>query len=139
MEIKGTHRFNADPQTVWNALHNSSVLQSTIPGVQSVTWQGDNALNMQANVEIGPIKRAFAGTVQVSESAAPSHMKLSIQRSIVNANANIDLAPDGSGTQLSYTASAQLSGPLAAADMIAKPMVESQLNSFFSRLDQQIG
>ncbi len=138
MDLKGSQKFNANPQAVWDALHNAALLQSVMPAAQKIEWQGDNAVAIAGNLELGPIKQAVNGTISVVESNPPNHMKLSVARSGVNAEANIDLAPDGTGTMLNYDAHANLSGALAAAEM-AKPIVQSQLNGFFSRLSEKVG
>jgi carbon monoxide dehydrogenase subunit G len=65
-------------------------------------------------------------------------MKLTVARTGINAEANIDLAPDGAGTMLNYDAHANLSGAFTAAEM-AKPIVQSQMNGFFSRLSEKLG
>ena len=141
MDISGTQQFTSSPQTVWDALHNSATLQSCIPGAQSVAWQGDNLLNATINMPgVGPIgggTRTLA--IQATESNPPSHLKFEIARGPVTANAVVDLAANGSGTTLTYTAHATLSGALGLADGLAKPMVENGLNQFFSKLQQQVG
>jgi carbon monoxide dehydrogenase subunit G len=138
MDLKGSQKFNANPQAVWDALHNAALVQSVMPGAQQLEWKGDSAVEIAGNLELGPIKQAVRGTISVVESNPPSHMKLSVARSGINAEAMFDLAPDGSGTLLTYDAHAQLSGALAAAEM-AKPIVQSQFNGFFSRLSEKIG
>jgi carbon monoxide dehydrogenase subunit G len=138
MDLKGSQKFNANPQAVWDALHNATLLKGVMPGVTELEWQGDNAVAIAGSLDLGPIKQAIRGTISVPESNPPSHMKLSIARSGISADANIDLAPDGAGTLLNYEAHANLSGALAAAE-IAKPIVQSQLNGFFSRLSEKVG
>jgi carbon monoxide dehydrogenase subunit G len=138
MDINGTHRFAASPQRVWDALHNSSTMQSCIPGAQQASWQGDS-LVINGGISMGPVNRSGTITIQASEQQSPSHMKLSISRASVSATATVDLAPDGSGTLATYNAHADLSGALAAAGMVAKPIVEGQLKQFFSCLDSKVG
>src|SRR6476660_7307576 len=98
MDLKGSQKFNANPQAVWDALHNADVLKSVMPGVTELEWQGDSALAIAGTVEMGPIKQSVRGTLSVPESNPPSHMKFTIARSGVNADGTIDLAPDGTGT-----------------------------------------
>jgi uncharacterized protein len=139
MDINGSHRFAAAPQQVWDALHNSAILQGCIPGAQQVTWQGDSALSITGGISIGPFNRSGTVPMQVSEQQAPGHMKLTISRSILTATATVDLAPDGGGTNVTYNAHADLSGALGAVEMVAKPFMEGQLRQFFSCLSSKIG
>jgi carbon monoxide dehydrogenase subunit G len=109
-----------------------------MPGVTELEWQGADAIAIAGALELGPMKQSIRGTISVPESNPPSHMKLSVTRAGISAEANIDLAPDGAGTMLNYDAHANLSGAFAAAEM-AKPIVQSQMNGFFSRLSEKVG
>jgi carbon monoxide dehydrogenase subunit G len=138
MELKGTHKFAAPPQAVWSALHNEDVLVHCVPGADTVTWQGENAVTVMVS-GIGPLKGPFGGTVQVAESAAPTHMKFDVSRRQVNGSMTVDLAPDAGGTLLAYTVVANLSGALAAADNpLTRPILDGQVGKFFSCLESQI-
>lgn len=138
MELTGTHTFAASPEAVWNALHNSEVLKNTIPGVESVTWQGESAVTATIS-GIGPIKGPFSGTVQVEEHTAPSRLKIVRNGNSVKGALTVDLTPSGSGTLLTYGATGNLSGPLAMLDNpLTRPVIDSQINQFFTRLESQI-
>jgi len=140
MEIKGTYHFNAAPQAVWDAMHNATMLQNA-SGAQSVSWQGESAVTATVSLpSMGPISGgARTITVQVPESAAPSHMALAFNRGPVNATGTVDLAPDGAGTQMTYNANVQVSGPLAPFAGMAQPMVSGQVKQILDKLNQQIG
>jgi len=141
MDISGTQQFTSSPQTVWDALHNASTLQNCIPGAQDVSWQGDTALTLTISLpSIGPIGgTARAVTAQVVENTPPSHMKISLNRGPVAATATVDLAASGSGTALSYSANASLSGAMGMLEGAVKPVVEGQLKQFFTKFQQQVG
>lgn len=138
MELTGTHTFAASPDAVWTALHNSEVLKNTIPGVESVAWQGESAVTATVS-GIGPIKGPYSGTVQVAEHTAPNHFKIVRNGNSVSGSLTVDLAPNGSGTLLTYSATGNLGGPLAILDNpLTRPVIDSQIGQFFSRLDSQI-
>ncbi len=141
--MKGSHKFAASPQVVWDALHNSTILQKCIPGAEEVAWRGDSAIFARVNVGMGPVKGSYDAEAQVVEHVAPSHMRAVYNRKGANnsieGSAVIDLAPDGTGTALTYNAVATLGGTVAMADNpLVRPIVEGQLNQFFNRLDQQL-
>ena len=139
MDIDGTHRFNASPQNVWGALHDGALLQGCIPGVQQISWQGDSAIRVTASIAIGPVNQTATVDVRVTEQQPPAHIRLEAKTPYVSASATVDLAPDGTGTVLSYNAHADVGGPLAAAAVLVKPFVESQLRQVFACLDGKIG
>lgn len=140
MEISGTHKFAANRQAVWDALHNSAVLQSSIPGAEEVAWQSDGTILARVHIGVGPINGTYGGRLQVVEQTAPSHIKLAINRNAIQAEANIELADDGAGTALTYQGTAQLHGALAVADnIIGKQMAQGALGQFFKNFEQRIG
>jgi carbon monoxide dehydrogenase subunit G len=135
MDINGTTQFAASPQQVWDALHNSAVIQSCAPGGSSVAWEANN-LVVTGTVPV--VNKTGTARLQVSNEQAPNHMEMSVNRGGVTARATIDLASSGGGTTLTYNAHADLSGPLAAGAMMVKPMIEGQLKQFFSCLDSKV-
>lgn len=142
MELKGSQDFAASPQAVWDALHNADVLKQAMAGAEEVRWDGDT-LYARVNVGIGPIKGNYAAQAQQVESNPPNHMKLAVNRqgstNGINGGATIDLAPNGSGTTLTYVVNAALSGPIAALDNpLTRPLVDRGLSQFFASLAQKV-
>ncbi len=138
MELTGTHTFAASPQAVWNALHNPDVLKSALPGVENVAWQGDSAVSATIS-GIGPLKGPYSGSVQVAESVAPSLLKLVRNGNSVSGSLTVQLAPNGAGTLLTYSAVANLGGPLAMLDNpLTRPVIDGQIGQVFSRLESHI-
>jgi hypothetical protein len=140
MEINGSHKFAAPPQAVWDALHNNTILKNAVPGADQVSWEGDNAITFHGSVGAGPVNLGTVTvTAQVVEQQAPSHLKIGINRSVASGTVTVDIAPDGAGSLLTYTANMQLSGAVAAADNpIGRKFVDSQIGGVFNKLDAQI-
>jgi uncharacterized protein len=134
MEIKGTHKFAASPQAVWNALHDSTILQNCMPAGNSAQWQGTDAI--AATVGIGPIKGSTVA--RVTEQTPPSHMKVEASGGGVTASLTVDLVADGSGTVANYNAVAEGSAAASAGLAIAKPVIDSGIGNFFGKLESQI-
>ncbi len=134
MELNGTHKFTAPPQSVWNALHNDAIVNSCLPGGNSVAWQGDSAVRL--TIAIGPVKGS--PTVQVEEQTPPSHLKFGLSRGGATGALSVDLAPEGAGTVLTYAGAVDAGGPLGMALGMAHGMVKSQLDQFFTKLESQV-
>src|SRR5271165_7049451 len=120
MEIKGTHKFAASPQAVWDALHDSTVLQNCLPAGNSAQWQGSDAI--AATVGIGPIKGSTVA--RVTQQTSPSHMKVEANGGGVAASLTVDLAADGAGTIANYSAVAEGGAAAGAGLAIAKPAID---------------
>jgi carbon monoxide dehydrogenase subunit G len=136
MDIKGTYKFAAAPQAVWDGLHNSAILKSAIPGVQDIAWQGDSAIQVRASVPV--VNKEANISIPITEHTPPSHLKAEFHGAQVSGYAIVDLVPDGTGTLLSYNADFNVSGPMAAMVTMAKPMISGQINQVFGRLDAAI-
>jgi carbon monoxide dehydrogenase subunit G len=134
MDLNGTQKFAAPPQTVWNALHDDTILKNSIPAAESIAWQGDSAVTVSGGV--GPIKGTL--TAQVVEQTPPSHMKFAVNRTQVNGTLTVDLAPDGAGTLLTYSGTVNGSGAVGAGLAMAQGLIKGQVDQFFSRLEGQI-
>jgi carbon monoxide dehydrogenase subunit G len=138
MELKGTHKFTAPPQTVWDALHNADILRTCIPGIDEMTWKDANSLYAKV-AGFGPLKGPYYFTVPVVEQTAPTYMKMAVNRTAISGSLDVTLSPEGAGTLLSYTAVASLSGPASVIDNpLTRPMVDGQINQIFSKLESQI-
>lgn len=136
MDFSGSHTFaSSNPQQVWDALHNADTLKKCVPGIEQLSWEGTNAINVQASVGMGPMSRTFYGTVPVTESTAPNHMKVEVHRTIVDGFVNIEIAPQGSGSVLSYNSTINVSGPAAPIANMMSGQVNSQLEKFFRNLE----
>jgi carbon monoxide dehydrogenase subunit G len=143
MELRGTRAYQASPQAVWDSLHDPEILQASIPGAKYVTWDGPDKLVFQIEVGIGPVKGSGWGELKIVESNAPNHMKLDLNRQGEHNTAKgeivVDLAPNGGGTQLSYSGSAVLGGPIAMLDNpLTRPLIEQAVDQAFSRLATQM-
>jgi carbon monoxide dehydrogenase subunit G len=134
MEIKGTHKFTAAPQAVWDALHDSTVLQNCLPSGNTAAWKGTDAI--AATVGVGPLKGSTLA--RVTSQTPPSHLKIEAGGAQVTASLTVDLTADGAGTVATYSAVAEAGGAAGAGLAIAKPVIESGINQFFSKLDGQI-
>lgn len=137
MEVSGTQNFSASPQAVWDALHNPAKLAAA--GASNVQW-ADNAVTATINLPnaIPQVGGTRTVTADIVESSAPSHLKFTLNRSILSATGTVDVAPNGSGSTLTYNAVASLSGPLGAFEGMAKPMVQNQISQFLANFAQQV-
>ena len=135
MEINGTRNFNVPPQRIWDALHNNDTLKSCLSGVDAIAWHGDSILAAEGG--IGPIHGIV--NAQVVEQTPPTHLKLAVNRTQTSGSLTVDLVPSGAGTALSYKAEVNGSGALGPAIAMAKPLVESQVGQFFSKLEGHLG
>jgi carbon monoxide dehydrogenase subunit G len=143
VDIRGSHRFQANQIQVWNALLDANFLQECIPSCEGVRWVNPNLLGFRVQLSIGPLKGTYTVVVQVQDVQPPNHVGLAFNRSgakgSVNATGAVDFAADGDGTQVSYAVQAELGGAIAK---VPGPVLESGakvvVNQFLKRLDKKM-
>jgi carbon monoxide dehydrogenase subunit G len=130
MKIQGEHTFDAPRETVWRALLDPEVLARTLPGCERLERTGENEFRGALNVQIGPVKGQFQGTLQLSDIRPLEgyHMKLdgSGPAGFMNGQGDLRLADAPGGTALSYDLDAQVGGRIAG---LGQRLVESSAKS----------
>ena len=118
MDIKGTHRFDAPQEQVWEALMDPRVLSSALPGGEDLEQVGDNEYAAIMNVRVGPVQGRFSGKIQLSDINAPNGYRISVDGSgapgFVQGIGQLELQQEGDGTLLEYSGEVQIGGRIAA-------------------------
>ncbi len=144
MKLSGEKILNAPQARVWAALNDPEVLRQSIPGCESFQQQADGSYRATVAAKIGPVQARFNGTVSLSDLDPPNGYTISGQGSggtagSAKGSAKVRLEPAPGGTQLAWTADAQISGKLA---QIGSRLIESTANhmagQFFDRFGQII-
>ena len=65
LRVQGDYTFDADVQTVWDALLSPDTLASCIPGCDSIAPTGENSYSVELNVRVGAVSGKYAGEVSV--------------------------------------------------------------------------
>jgi hypothetical protein len=131
MKIQGEHTFDAPREQVWRALLDPEVLARTLPGCERLERTAENEFRGVLNVQVGPVKGQFQGTLQLSDLVPLEgyHMKLdgSGPAGFMNGAGTLRLAeaPAG-GTVLRYDLDAQVGGKLAG---VGQRLIESSARS----------
>ncbi|HEX2225290.1 MAG TPA: carbon monoxide dehydrogenase subunit G [Thermoanaerobaculia bacterium] len=132
MKIQGEHTFDAPRERVWRALLDPEVLARTLPGCERLERTAENEFRGALNVQIGPVKGQFQGTLQLSDLVPLEgyHMKLdgSGPAGFMNGQGSLRIADaDTPGrTVLRYDLDAQVGGKLAG---LGQRLVESSARS----------
>jgi uncharacterized protein len=143
MKLNGSHKFKASSQQVFNAILNPAVLQSCIPGCNSVEYLDNNRIKAKITTSLPGLKGPYGVVIQISQAQAPNFLVLEVNRKgtggSVNASSQIRISDEPNGALLNYDATADLEGPIKIADNpIGRGITNSTLNNFFSNLDKAI-
>jgi carbon monoxide dehydrogenase subunit G len=144
MEMQGSRHLGVTQQQAWEALNDPEVLKTCIPGCDKVEATGENQYAIGMAVRIGPVAARFNGKILLSDVQPPQSYTISFEgqggpAGFGKGSAKVNLAPVADGTDLSYTAQAQVGGKIAQVgqrlvDGVAKSMAED----FFKRFDQEM-
>lgn len=118
MKIQGEHTFDAPRELVWQALLDPEVLARVLPGGEKLERTGENSFRGGLNVQVGPVKGQFQGTLDLSDVRPLEgyHMKLSGSgpAGFMNGQGTIVLASaEGDETALTYDIDADVGGRIA--------------------------
>jgi carbon monoxide dehydrogenase subunit G len=144
MEMTGEQLIPLPQQRVWEALNDPEVLKACIPGCESIERVSDTEYKVAMTATVGPVKARFTGKLVLADLNPPASYSLNFEGSggaagFGKGSAQVALAPNGSGTKLSYSAKATVGGKLAQVgsrliDGVAKKMADD----FFGKFTQTV-
>ena len=65
MRVTGDYTFDADIQTVWDALQSPDTLASCIPGCDSIAPSGEDSYRIDLNVRVGAVSGKYTGEISI--------------------------------------------------------------------------
>lgn len=118
MELTETYLLPAPREAVWKALNDPAVLKACLAGCESFEASGENVYACVVAASIGPVKARFTSKVTLSHIEPPTRYTLAFDgqggaAGFGRGSAVVELADEGSGTRLTYRATAQVGGKLA--------------------------
>lgn len=130
MRIQGEHTFDAPRELVWRALLDPEVLARTLPGCERLEKTGENEYRGVLNVQVGPVKGQFQGTLLLSDLVLLEsyHMRLdgSGSSGFMNGEGELRLADAPGGTLLRYDLDTNVGGRIAG---VGQRLLESSAKS----------
>ncbi len=130
MKIQGSHTFDAPRERVWRALLDPGILARTLPGCEKLERVGETDFQGALNVQVGPVKGQFQGTLQLSDlhPLEGYHMKLDGKgpAGFMNGEGDLKIADAGASTILTYDLDAQVGGRIAG---VGQRLLESSAKS----------
>jgi uncharacterized protein len=143
MKINGSRKFKATSIQVYNAILDPKVLQSCIPGCNSVAYLDPDRIKADIAINLPGISGTFGAIIRIAERQEPNKLTLQVQRQgkagSIDATSEIDIADEADGALLTYNTTADLEGAIALANNpIGQGITKNTLNSFFEKLDKEL-
>ncbi|MGY5882955.1 SRPBCC family protein [Modestobacter lacusdianchii] len=143
MNLDGSAVLSAAPEQVWAVITDPTVLARTIPGCESLQQVGEDSYTMVVSAGVGAIRGKYAGEVRLSDLTFPSsyvmHASGSGGPGSVRATVQINLAPAGDGTELTWSADAVVGGAVAGVGQrMITGVAKKMAGQFFSAVDKEL-
>jgi len=118
MEMSGEERIPASQDDTWAALNDPEVLRACVPGCEAIDLLAENEYQVLMVARIGPVSAKFKGKLALSDLKPPHAYAIAFEgqggaAGFGKGSAQVQLAPDGEGTKLSYQVKASVGGKLA--------------------------
>jgi uncharacterized protein len=118
MEMSGEERIPASQADTWAALNDPEMLKACVPGCETIDRLAENEYQVLMVARIGPVSAKFKGKLALSELNPPHSYAIAFEgqggaAGFGKGSAQVQLAPDGGGTRLSYQVKANVGGKLA--------------------------
>lgn len=145
MEFAGRYVIPASPQSVWSALNDAALLQTCIPGCESLVRVNDHRFQAVAQLKVGPVSAKFRAAIEQSELDPPRRCVLKGEgqggvAGFARGEAEVVLSDEAGATRLSYVAKASVGGKLAqVGQRLLDGAVRQIADDFFERFAAQLG
>ena len=143
MQLTGNHVLNAPVSTVWAMLMDPETLARIVPAVSSLELIGDNQYKALAEIKLGPVSGAFAGSLSLLDIRENEGYSLHVKQTskIGNADALVNIGLKAVGdeqTELTFDGDAKLSGLLArTGQRVISGVATTLTKQFFANFDQE--
>ncbi len=150
MQLSNQQTLPVNQQQAWEALNDTTLLQASIPGCESLTASGEHQYEVVVMAAVGPVKAKFKGKLRLDELNPPTSYVMHFEGQGGAAghgkgSAEVKLEAAGpSETVLHYTANASVGGKIAQigsriVDMAAQKMAKDFFEAFNARLAEKYG
>jgi carbon monoxide dehydrogenase subunit G len=149
MDMTGEQLIPCTQEKTWSSIIDPQVLKACIPGCESIDKVTDTEYQLVMGAKVGPVSAKFKGRITLADMDPPHAYTLRFEgqggvAGFAKGQAAVQLAPDGAGTRLKYTAKAAVGGKLAQVgsrliDGVAKSIAESFFREFNRQMTAQSG
>jgi carbon monoxide dehydrogenase subunit G len=149
MIVEGTYPLPGTPAVIWDLLMDPEVLAKAMPGTKELVRAAPDRYEGVMRVGIGPITAAeFALTITLLELQPPLSYSMQIEGTgrfgFTRGTAKVELAPNGAGTVMHYSADLQVGGKIAAVgqrllDSVSKLLTRQGLEALNRELTARLG
>ena len=145
MELSSSRTVPGSVAATWAALNDPETLKACIPGCESIERVSDTEFKVAMTARVGPVAAKFTGRIVLADLVPPTSYRMSFEgqggaAGFARGEARVVLAPDGEGTRIEYSASAQVGGKLAQiGSRLVDGAAAKVAEDFFARFAERVG
>ena len=145
MEMSGEQLVPASQGDTWLGLNDPEILKACVPGCESLERIADNEYQVLMVARIGPVSAKFKGKLSLSDLKPPHSYAIAFEgqggaAGFGKGSAQVQLAPEGDGTKLSYQVKANVGGKLAQiGSRLVDAAARKIAQDFFDAFNEKMG
>jgi carbon monoxide dehydrogenase subunit G len=144
VEMTGQQVVPLSQSRTWDALNDTAVLKSCIPGCETLEQVADNQYQLTMTSRIGPVSARFKGLMTLENMDPPRGYTMTFEgqggvAGFAKGQAAVTLEENAEGTVLSYSVKAMIGGKLAQLgarliDGVARKLSDDFFKCFNARV-----
>ena len=143
MRVHGSYTFEADTQTVWDALQSRDVLAGCIPGCDQITPSGPDSYDIELTVRVAAIRGAYKGSVRIEDKDDLVSYRMVVSGSgrggSVKGTGDLRFSESDGRTTVDITGDTQVTGVVArVGQRLIGGASRMMMNQFFDCLRSKI-
>ena len=143
MKLRGTYRFQASPERLWDALLDPDLVKECIPGVKTFSEIAPDKYRVEVALRVGIVSATYIGTMELADKVPHSSYRMIVRgsgvRTNLSAQGKIALSAEDGGTTLSFNGDVQVTGVLArVGQRLMTNVAQQQIGRFFNCLNSKI-
>ncbi len=118
MKISGSYSLPLPQERAYQILQDPEILARAMPGCDRLEKIGDNEYRMKMKMVLASLTGDFDSKVKITDQAPPKSFRLVVEGTgrpgFVRGDGMLKLAPNETGTQVSYEGDVRVGGTIAA-------------------------
>jgi carbon monoxide dehydrogenase subunit G len=130
-KVEGSETLSLPRAEVWRRLNDPDILADSIPGCGGFELIEQDMFQTSITVAVGPVRGAYAGTVRYLDVEAPERCTIAVEgrgdKGTIQGEGAIRLGESDAGTEVSYTGTFKLTGPVAGVGQRLAPGISRRM------------
>jgi carbon monoxide dehydrogenase subunit G len=130
-KVEGSETLSLPRPELWRRLNDPDTLAESIPGCDGFELVGQGKFQTSITVAVGPVRGSYAGTVSYLDIEAPERCTIAVEgrgdKGTIQGEGAITLGESDVGTEVSYTGTFKLTGPVAGVGQRLAPGISRRM------------